>query len=84
MAIVWPAATSRIEVVDEWLVRFVAERDAFERDRAASPPEGVGLDRVGDLLALVDQLEDPLGRGRGGLDDVDDAGGLDDRERELP
>ena len=73
-----------IEVVDERLVRLVAERDALEGDRAAGPPEDVGLDRVGDLLALVDQLEDPLGRGRGGLDDVDDAGGLDDRERELP
>ena len=73
-----------VQVVDERLVGLVAERDVLERDRAAaSRGSRMRRDRIGDLLGLVEQLEDPLRRGDRRLEHVDDAGGLDDREREL-
>ena len=49
----------------------------------AARSSGDGLGRIGDLLGLVEQLEDALGRGDRRLHDVGDAGRLDDREREL-
>ena len=35
IATVWPGVDDEVEVVDERLVRLVAERDVLERDRAA-------------------------------------------------
>ena len=42
------------------------------------------VDLVGHLLVLLQELEDALGRGEGGLQDVGDIGRLRDRLRELP
>jgi hypothetical protein len=61
----------------------VAERHVVERDGAANAVEVRRRCGIGDLLGFVEQLEHPLGRGDGRLEDVDDARRLDDREREL-
>ena len=73
-----------VEVVDERLVGDVPERDVLEvTPPAAGSVQQARHDRVRDLLGLVEQLEDALGGGDGGLEDVGDRGDLDDREREL-
>ena len=72
-----------VHVVDERHVRQVAERDVVEHDLAGGVLDPLRLGHVGDLLRLVEQLEGPLGGGHGRLDDVEDAGRLDDRLGEL-
>ena len=77
-------ARHEIEIVDEWLVGEVAERDILESNLGGRRGQPRGLGRIGGLLDLIEQLEDTLGRGDGRLDDVQAASDLDDRERELP
>jgi hypothetical protein len=72
-----------IEVVDQRRVGRVAERDVLERNRSNRLVEEDRASRVGDLLGLIEQLEDALGRGDRGLQDVGDTRRLDDREGEL-
>ena len=84
MATVLAGRDIQVEVLDERRVVLVPERDVRERD---TPPGAAraapGATGSGDLLRLVQQLEHPL-RGRDGrLDEVGDAGGLDDGHREL-
>ena len=75
-----PAATVEVEVLDERRVRLVAERDVLqERPGRCACSSTRGLAGVRDLLGLVEQLEDPLGRGDRRLQDVHDAGDLGDR-----
>ena len=84
MATVSPGVGDEAQVVDERLVGLVAERDVLEGDRAARLPRGPSASTgSGDLLGLVEELEDALGGGDRRLEDVGDARGLDDREREL-
>ena len=73
----------QVEVVDERDVRHVAEGDVVEDDLPGSLPEELRLGHVRGFLRLVEQLEDPFGGGHGRLDDVEDAGHLDDRLGEL-
>ena len=72
-----------VEVLDERHLGQVAERHVLELDAPGDVrPRPDELD-LAALLAFVEELEDPLGRGDRGLDDVGDAGGLGDRHREL-
>ena len=72
MAIVCPASATSDQVVDERDVRQVAEGDVLEGDRAPDVGEPDRIAGFGDLLGLVEQLEDALGRGDRRLEDVGD------------
>ena len=72
-----------VQVLDERHLRQVAERHVLERDPTRDGRPSTDQLDVAALLALVEELEDPLRGGDGGLDDVGDAGGLGDRHREL-
>ena len=80
MAIFWPGSIVGREVVDDDLIRAVAEVHILELDVSLRPrrarPE---LRRLGHFLCLVQELEDALGRGGGLLQDVRDLGELGDR-----
>ena len=72
-----------VQVVDERGIGEVAERHALELDAALDHRPDTDDRGVGDLLGLVEELEDALGGGDGRLDDVRDARRLGDRHREL-
>ena len=62
----------QVEVVDERHVGHVAEGDVVEDDLAGGRARGRwGCGDVRDLLRLVEQLEDALGRGHRGLEHVE-------------
>ena len=71
------------EVLDERRVRQVAEGDVLQRDVAAGVLEHDALGGVGLFFALVEELEDALGRRRRALQHVHDAGHLGDGHGEL-
>ena len=71
-----------VEVVDQRPVRLVPERYAVESHVAGHVLEQDRFGGVGNLLRLVEQLEDALGRGHRRLQKVRDAGHLRDRLRE--
>ena len=59
-ATVRPAAIRRSDVVQDEALRVVSERDVLEDDLAWARGERLRIGRVGDLLRLVEDLEDPL------------------------
>jgi len=73
------------QCVDHRHLGLVAERDVLEADLSrsgagsAAPP-----DRIGGLVAGVEQLEHPLGRSDAGLQHVRDRCELGERLGELP
>jgi hypothetical protein len=72
------------QVVDQRLVRQVAEGHVLERDPPGDPRRQHRPGGVGALLGGVEELEDPLGRGDAGLHEVRHARHLGEWLTELP
>ena len=71
-------------MLDQRLVRVVGERHVLELDPAVRVVEGGRLRRAsGALLGGVEHVEDPLGRGHPGLEQVGHRGDLGQRLGEL-
>ncbi len=71
------------QVLDQRLVRLVAERHVLELDPPAALGRQLRIGRVGSLLRGVEQVEDPLGRRHAGLQQVRHRGDLGQRLGEL-
>ena len=69
----------RAEIVDDDLLRRVAEAHVVEGDLAADALRGGGMRGRGLLLGLVQELKDALGGGHGALQDVEDLRDLRNR-----
>src|SRR5664280_3849591 len=72
----------RVQVLDQRPVRLVPERYAVESHVAGHVLEQDRFGGIGNLLRLVEKLEDPFGRSHCRLQKVRDAGRLSDRLRE--
>ncbi len=83
MATVLPGATSRSRCSMSGVSSLYRKETSANRTPPLASLEQRGRDRVGDLLRLVQQLEHALRGGDGRLDEVGDAGRLDDGHREL-
>ena len=59
-ATVRPAAMPEIDVLEHGALRVVSEGDVLEDDLARTRRQRLCVGRVGDLLRLVEDLEDPL------------------------
>ena len=84
IATVWPGSATSDRSSISGSSGVVAERHVLERAPRPRPPTASGVGRLGRLLLGVEQLEDPLGRGDAGLQQVGHRRDLGQRLGELP